>query len=112
MDKRTLKALKDSIRHWEEIASGEGVERGTSNCALCKLFFADGCNGCPVRERSGQLCCCGTPYFDWCDVFEGQPRAGYRETKDAGRRAFNKTLRKAAQAELDFLKSLLPENER
>jgi hypothetical protein len=63
MDNQTLAALKGSIRKWENIAAGTGVDKGVFNCPLCKLFGAT--HGDPERIA-------------------------------------------AAQAELDFLRSLLP----
>lgn len=90
MDKATLKALKGSISKWESIVAGSGADNGCDNCPLCKKFYKEECNGCPVREASGQPFCDGTPY----DKFRA---AGSMENK-----------RKAAELELAFLRSLLP----
>lgn len=84
MDPATLVALKGSIAKWEGIVAG-GPE---GDCPLCLMFFRgrpieDICVGCPVMERTGRRMCRGTPYWD-------------------------DTNPKQAQAELDFLKSLLP----
>ena len=92
MDKKTLKALKGSIEKWEKIVAGTGKDEGPNNCPLCKLFnkiegeekYA--CNGCPVKEETGQKYCWNTPY----EVYEPNP------------------TKKNAIKELNFLKSLLP----
>jgi hypothetical protein len=97
MDVETLEALKGSIAKWEAIVDGTGYDAGAINCPLCKVFrrvTADGakCGACPVKARSGFHGCKGTPYED-------VERA--REPMDEAA---------AALAELNFLKSLLPES--
>jgi hypothetical protein len=115
MNPKALKALKASIHHWRENVAAErpeGVALGPDYCALCRAFqlpfSADSdrvfpCNGCPVKMRTGRERCNGTPYEAAEDahtawyVTEGHyERDGWREV---------------AQAELDFLISLLPEGE-
>ena len=98
MDKRTRTALEGSIAKWEAIVAGTGTDEGTENCPLCQLFFdkrdpmGDYCEGCPVKERTGQTCCEGSPYQEWST----NPYASEDEAK------------RLAQAEVDFLRSLLP----
>ena len=95
MNKQTRTALEGSIAKWEAIVAGTGTDEGVANCPLCKVFFherhAPGelCAGCPVKEETGWPCCEGSPYDEWCD-----------EGGDDNKRI--------AQAELDFLRSLLP----
>ena len=91
MDEGTLEALKGSIRKWEAIVNGTGTDEGGRNCPLCQLFRYDDdlCLRCPVMLHTGSDCCIGTPYRKYRD---------------------NKTTENA-QAELDFLKSLLPPGE-
>ncbi len=101
MDDRTRAALEESIKHWEENAAAEtpeGVSTGAENCPLCYLFFDANCQGCPVRRKTGEAACTGSPYneayfalHDWAK--DGKSRDIYRM---------------AAQAEVDFLRSLLP----
>ncbi len=91
MNSETLEALKGSIAKWEAIVAGTGFDNGADNCPLCGLFNnADDpetdCDGCPVAEKSGHKYCGGTPYTKFV------PWGGI----------------KAAQEELDFLRSLLP----
>ncbi len=102
MDDATLQALKDSIAKWEKNARAEcldNVRMGMLHCPLCKIFNGRGhrgndCEGCPVREHTGVQYCYETPYWDADkanDYFQ-----------------FERFL-SAARAEVDFLKSLLPE---
>jgi hypothetical protein len=102
MDDRTLEALKASIRHWEENVAAETPDAASvsaTRCSLCTAFPDEGCTGCPVRERTGQSECVDTPYYD------AQPALWDWRHNQGSRERF----RTAAQAELDFLKSLLPE---
>lgn len=77
-------AIRGSIAKWEAIVAGTGTDQGSTNCPLCVLFWdaPNHCSGCPISEWSGQSNCEGTPY-----VQHNMP----------GR----------AQAELDFLNSIL-----
>lgn len=100
MEKSTLIALKKSIKHWEDNVKAETVDQASISswdCALCRAF--EGCEGCPVMESTGDPQCDGTPYhfarikfFDW-------RRGGDIKLEE---------WRRAAQKELDFLRSLLP----
>ena len=95
MDKDTAEKLEGSIVKWEGIVDGTVENDGPRNCPLCQKFAHAGmplgerCNGCPVMERTGQRGCNGSPYVYY---IAGQPSAT-----------------KAAQEELDFLKSLRDE---
>jgi hypothetical protein len=119
MDERTLTALQASIKHWEENVAAEvvgDVKLGPSDCALCRLFWNklhapimpenDGdaicvrCDGCPVLAATGQHGCNGSPYGDAEDAF--------MEWDDVEQEDSLARFHEAAQAELDFLKSLLP----
>jgi hypothetical protein len=67
MNAATLKALKGSIKKWDTIVDGTGVDVGTGNCPLCLKFFHASrwgiCGGCPVKNATGRVGCVGTPYF-------------------------------------------------
>jgi hypothetical protein len=94
MDAKTLEALRGSIKKWEGIVAGTTMDLGPANCPLCQRFIDnDDCAGCPVAFRTGQDSCAGSPYDEWTAA---------EEANDSVR------LARAAQAELDFLKSLLP----
>lgn len=90
MDPKTLEALHGSIAKWEAIVAGTGKDHGCENCPLCILFDEPDCGDCPVKQRTGRPFCEGSPY------------AVYGAYGTAGKTKEN------AQAELDFLRSLLP----
>ena len=100
-------ALEASIAHWEENARARvpsDASLGVTNCALCKLYHDNFCQGCPVYEETGKDRCSGTPFqraYRLLCVWRSEDRL------DAvGRRA--EEFRAAAQEEVDFLKSLRP----
>ena len=95
----TLEALKGSIAKWEAIVAGTGEDHGIDNCHLCKKFYYYDCEDCPVAIASGASRCCGTPYEDWDEIVDSR----YFPRKVRG-----PSSKAVAQAELDFLKSLLP----
>ena len=82
----------DIVEHLNKISSLEEfdkeIEMGAHNCALCETYFDGSCAQCPVNEVSGKAECQGTPYekFKIAEDLEG--------------------MRKAAIAEVEFLKSL------
>ena len=105
MDKATLKALKESIKHWKRIIEGVDVRWKSNQCALCEEFLTPGytCDGCPVKKKTKQDLCEGTPYVKFV-----QDAALFFGIGIKGR----PNLISLATDELNFLKSLLPkENE-
>jgi hypothetical protein len=108
MPTKTLKALKASIRHWERMRKDPSSEKPTAdNCSLCMLFNSyktEGelrCVGCPVSEFANAELCLNTPFQSAHDAY-----AYARELRDS--KAPLAAWRKAAAAEIKFLKSLLP----
>lgn len=96
----TLNALKESISHWERLASGMqdvGEEPYYSDCALCETFDKNdnNCAGCPVRIATGERDCEGSPYYEAQQEWERGD-------------LFSPDFRKAAKVQLKFLQSLLP----
>lgn len=117
MTPETLAALRGSIAKWEAIVAGTGSDKGSTNCPLCVLFYdvadpdddehgLENCSGCPVRIETGDDNCGGSPYKSWSRLL--RPSIRFSE---AG--AFADTPKKiaAAQAELDFLRGLLPKEQ-
>lgn len=101
MNAATLDALRASIAHWERLAGGARNETiGPQGCALCRLFYYERCDGCPVREATRRTLCCASPYEMAEDCF-------FR--RDNSAEAWARWIA-AAKAELDFLKNLLPKN--
>lgn len=102
MNDPTLAALQDSIAHWERMRDdrAETPEQPIApDCALCRLFYTSRpsptcCYGCPVYTTTSQQFCRGTPYAEAERAYDDPNEFAWKE---------------AAQAEIDFLKSLLPE---
>lgn len=99
MNAETLKALDESIDHWERLATGnrrEDEDMTEHDCALCGLFFPS-CRGCPVSEKTGAGGCYGSPFRDAIKAF-----------KLNGNNYNSPEFKSAALKELEFLKSLRP----
>lgn len=100
MDAETLEALRGSIAKWEAIVAGTGADHGPDNCTLCQKF--DHCDGRPVAEAVGDTGCCNTPFeTEWAE-------SELTRNDDGGYWAVTAQQKAAAQAEVDFLRSLLP----
>ena len=104
MDDRTLKALRGSIKKWEGVAAGTEVDKASTNCPLCTEFVKHQCNGCPVKENTGQSDCMGTPYVSFN---KSSDRTG-KSWSPEGAQAGGPESRAAALAESNYLKALLP----
>lgn len=97
----TLSAIQASVAHWERMQANwpESAESpDVDECALCQLFYNSThwdhcCYSCPIFNVTGQRFCIGTPYHAAARAFDGADAAAWQA---------------AAQAEIDFLKSLLP----
>lgn len=102
MKQEVREALEASIRHWEEnrdARSPKHVHYGAEACALCDLFFHVGCVGCPVAHFTRKMVCSGSPYDRAVEAYKK-----WRVEEENGHEEF----RAAAQAEVDFLRNLLP----
>ncbi len=125
MEKSTLKALKGSIKHWKGIVAGKEVSHGTSNCPLCAEFYESEekneetglwelCVGCPVRAKTGEDSCDGSPYGDFARAAYIDDEQGgygiymYDADTNANTDDINTLALEHAKAELAFLQSLLP----
>ncbi len=98
MDKDTLLALKESISHWENMRD-HGFEQQqpfSKQCSLCNKFLNKDCVGCPVY-RAGFKSCRRTPYETAWE--------NYHVTENLIE------FKKSAAEEVEFLKSLLPDEE-
>lgn len=95
-------ALERSITHWEQNVRAETpdhVSHDANNCALCQMYRSNDCTDCPVSNKTKQTSCRGTPYANACKAYtkwQYHPSDKLAEAK----------YRIAAQAEVDFLKSL------
>lgn len=100
MDVKTAEALEASILHWKENAVADKwgtASLGAGACALCGLFYAKACKGCPVAEASGAMDCQNTlPYHEASRAFRG-----WRRYEDDGTK-----FRTAAADMVEFLEGL------
>lgn len=114
MNSEALTALQLSISKWEAIVNNAGYDEGTRNCALCAAFVDKGdgivdsptefdCLGCPVAAVTKAPMCDHTPYQEWA-------KYQTRHEKRFPSKVFDQGSQELAQAELDFLKSLLPQD--
>jgi len=105
MDTKTLRALKGSIRKWEDIIAGTGVDQGVDNCALCSLFYfvKKHCVSCLIFIETGKQYCSESPYADWV-----VHQLDWHHIPINKYHVICPTCRRLAKAELAFLKSLLP----
>lgn len=114
MNPETLEALKGSIQKWQTIVDGTGADKGGFNCPLCKSFRIE-CRDalgrkCPVAIAANNINCLDTPYVAF-ECFEDEHNfSGRPIPKDLPPELHAEAVR-LAQAELDFLISLLPEEE-
>jgi len=95
--------LELSIRKWEDIYDAikrcrkyipetiGKLEDGIHNCALCEIAFDSGCGSCPVAQSTKSRSCIGTPYWAFTNALRKSDLYG---------------LKRAARAEIEFLKSL------
>lgn len=87
------------------------ADMGPENCPLCKIFWEKNsdmcCYGCVVHKKTGNQFCEDTPYWDFHEVASLD--------NDGDRIEFplcDEESVELAVAELEFLESLLPENEK
>lgn len=116
MKPEILKALKESVSHWESnlTLAKEGRFRAMrvfgEDCSLCNLTHSDGpgCSICPVAQRTGQGGCLGTPW----DRIDYLLTAARNLSGKVGGEAAAQALVEQCQEEVKFLRSLLPIGEK
>ena len=114
---RTIKALKESIEHWERMSKYKDIDHtetpNSDDCALCDLFLNSGlrlvlnqlyhrkeCINCPVYAKTGHAGCRATPY---------EAVTEYWESFTCNKQDFDaKIWKKLCDDEIKFLKDLLP----
>lgn len=122
MEPKTLEALRESIAHHQNNkAVPHQRTMGASSCALCGLFRYQGpivegqiyrrnsnadCGGCPVREKTGEQYCIGTPWGEVEYTESKMAEEGNDYDEDC---PFRNDFQLAEGAEIAFLKSLLPQ---
>ena len=100
--------LENSILHWADNVAAEtpgGASVSAGDCALCAVhydYWRGSCGLCPVALHTGKNGCRATPYVDAAEAHEVW-------LEDPLSPAAKAAFRDAARTELDFLKSLRPE---
>ena len=67
----TLDALNMSIAKWHIVSTSDPLiimDGAISTCGLCRLYYNDCCESCPVSYNTGISCCRDTPcerFYDW-----------------------------------------------
>lgn len=96
MTKLNERLILKSIKHWEEMRDDPTSSAPTSlECPLCMAYIKDDCKGCPVAKKTGIPCCWDTPYDEAYQAWEAHAE-------------YPLVWHKAATAEIQFLRSLLP----
>ena len=104
MPAKTLCALRKSIAHWKRMRKGtQKVNESPDGecCPLCKLFQSQSmsnCRQCPVFKRTRMPGCRGTPWYGARFNFIMRNQGSL----------FQEAWENTADAEIAFLKSLLP----
>lgn len=114
MKKKTLKALKKSMKHWLDNAAAEkisDVSIEAKDCALCEMFLLPNasCVGCPVEEHTGVWYCERSPFINAAEAYNAWVWAWAESSKPASHA--KKTFQAAARKQYEFLESLLPKGE-
>ena len=103
---KKLIALNQSIEHWENMIGGkESTVASGASCALCQAFDTSSCSGCPVRDRTKNSDCMGSP---WESLFAHCNNVHKVYMTTVGFFLDCPDCVKLAKKELRFLKSLLP----
>ena len=108
MDRKIHEALKKTIKKWESISDGIGIDEGHDNCALCELLVH--CAYCPVRLETHASNCINSPYADW-SYHQSTVHRRNGMKHDTPRFCLCSRCRQLAIEELEFLKSLLPKED-
>jgi len=103
--KKNIELLKQSIKKWDSIIDGTGVDEGIKNCPLCQEYWEEygsgDCLYCPIREYTGETCCNGTPYTDW-DMY-----CYHEYSESLPYKVFDKKSLSLAEEERDFIQRVL-----
>jgi hypothetical protein len=101
---KDIELVSECILKWREIVFFDGVDEGTTNCALCREYHSDWdgerrcCFGCPIYEKTKEDCCGNTPYSKygnlWWDLGVGLVPVDYKDLRK---------LEAAANSMLTFL---------
>ena len=95
-------SIQDSIEKWGfvvdniyDVVSDGGIQ----SCALCQMYYAMLCKGCPVSKFTGRAVCSSTPIDEW--------NALMLSNKTVDSEDLLSNMRKIAERERDFLAGLV-----
>ncbi len=97
------------INHWTRLSSGKtrGDESiGPDDCAFCRRYWVDWCQGCPIREKTGHYGCNKTPYGHVLNYVTSRGSDGESTPRNV---LDLKEFKALAKKELEFLKKLRKE---
>lgn len=103
-----LKAARESVAAWKDKlteTAPDCILIGVSVCPLCKLYFDNGCNGCPVKDFTGEEDCDGTPYHAAAKALAAWRRQVHETYDDA--EPYKQAWRDAANEEIAFLEGIV-----
>jgi hypothetical protein len=107
--KRTISALKKSVKHWQENFDADyyfDISIYEEDCPLCSIFAKDNdCKGCPIRDYTGKPDCMGTPWYQVRTVYCPND-INFWESNDFFNTTPSKKLKNAIKKELIFLENL------
>lgn len=109
MDDRAKEALEASIKHWEENAAAKTLRHSSTSgfdCALCKAFPTETCDGCPVAKAVGVPLCKETPYMTAYYARVRWYKAALDDRTIEQETEAREAFQAAARAEVEFLKGL------
>lgn len=107
MKPENIKAIKRSIMKWDLICHGVHADYGGADCALCDLYIDIQCENCPIGDSGyTRAFCKDTPYIQFLRSFDLCKKRYIKNSFSIPRACY------AAAAEVEFLISLLPEEER
>lgn len=100
--------LDITIKKWQDIVDGKGINYGIYNCALCYLFnempeTEHDCMLCPVYSVTEELYCKGTPYQEFNKHIRACDECSDNFYAMEGKQYCIEAL-KIAKKELEFLK--------
>jgi hypothetical protein len=116
MNQETIEALKASIKQWEKnVYFAARISLDTNDIKVCskssplcvKFLRINGCEKCPVYLKTNRHYCLRTPYSDVRDILDVLNQTPKELSKN-----LQEELVLACEQELNFLKSLLPKEEK